>query len=148
MKTYMPKRTHNADKWWIVDATGVPVGRLATRVASVLRGKHSPLFTPHLDLGDHVVVVNAERVGMTGDKREQREKTRYSGWPGGGKSQTWDDMMKKRPERVIELAVWGMLPHNRLGRRLIRKLKVYAGSAHRHEAQRPAPLEIPNRRSV
>jgi len=142
MRTHMTRPAEIKMHWWVVDATDMPLGRLASRVATVLRGKHRPDFAPHMDMGDHVVVVNADRVAMTGAKREDRVKTRYTGWPGGGRSTTWERMMEKHPERVVELAVWGMLPKNRLGRKLVKKLKVYAGPAHPHEAQGPKPLEL------
>ena len=142
MRTHMTRPADIEMHWWVVDATDMPLGRLASRVATVLRGKHRPDFAPHMDMGDHVVVVNADRVAMTGAKREDRVKTRYTGWPGGGRSTTWDRMMEKHPERVIELAVWGMLPKNRLGRKLVKKLKVYAGPTHPHTAQGPQPLDL------
>jgi large subunit ribosomal protein L13 len=138
----MPRPADIVMRWWVLDATDMPLGRLASRVATVLRGKHRPDFAPHMDMGDHVVVVNAERVAMSGHKLEDRVKTRYTGWPGGGRSVTWERMMQKHPERVVELAVWGMLPKNRLGRKLVKKLKVYRGPAHPHEAQAPQALDI------
>jgi len=148
MKTFSPRPADVERRWWLVDATDVPLGRLAARVAGVLRGKHKPTFAPHMDMGDHVVVVNAERIGFTGIKRAQRVKTRYTGHPGGGRAETWERMMGSHPERVIELAVKGMLPHNRLGRRMGKKLKVYPGAQHPHEAQNPAPLDLQIRQRV
>jgi large subunit ribosomal protein L13 len=140
MSTYFPKEPSNG--WVVVDAAGVPVGRLATRVASVLRGKHKVDFTPNQAGGDFVVVVNAEKVVFTGAKLDDKVYTRYSGYPGGLKKTTAREMLAKHPERVLEQAVWGMLPKNRLGRKLIRRLKVYAGETHPHTAQQPARMEI------
>lgn len=129
-------------KWYVVDAAGKTLGRLATQIARVLRGKHKPVFTPHVDCGDHVIVVNAEKVEVTGRKRDQKVYYWHSGYPGGLKQATFRQMIQRRPERVIERAVWGMLPHNRLGRRMIRKLHVYAGPDHPHQAQQPEPLPL------
>jgi large subunit ribosomal protein L13 len=140
MSTYFPKEP--TPGWVVVDATGQTVGRLATQVASVLRGKYKPDYTPHQAGGDFVVVVNAEKVVFTGRKLDQKVYTRYTGYQGGLKSTTAREMLDKHPERVLERAVWGMLPKNRLGRKLIRRLKVYAGEAHPHAAQVPAPMEI------
>jgi len=142
MPTYIPKADALERRWFVIDASGKVLGKVATAAADVLTGKRKPIYTPFLDTGDHVVVVNADRVAMTGAKREDRVKTRYTGWPGGGRSTTWDRMMEKHPERVIELAVWGMLPKNRLGRKLVKKLKVYAGPTHPHTAQGPQPLDL------
>ncbi len=140
MSTYFPKEP--TPGWVVVDATGQTVGRLATQVASVLRGKHKPDYTPHQAGGDFVIVVNAEKVVFSGNKLDQKVYTRYTGYQGGLKSTTAREMLDKHPERVLERAVWGMLPKNRLGRKLIRRLKVYAGEAHPHAAQVPAPMEI------
>lgn len=140
MSTYFPKEPASA--WVVVDASGQTVGRLATQVASVLRGKHKPDFTPHQAGGDYVIVVNAGKVVFTGNKLDQKVYTRYTGYQGGLKSTTAREMLDKNPERVLERAVWGMLPKNRLGRKLIRRLKVYAGEAHPHAAQLPTPMEI------
>mgnify|MGYP001022107187 CR=1 FL=1 len=128
--------------WHIVDAEGKILGRLASQIASVLRGKHKPFFSPHLDMGDYVIVINAEKVRVTGDKLRQKMYYRHSGYPGGFRSVSLGEMLSKKPEAVIENAVKGMLPHNRLGRKLRRKLKVYSGSDHPHAAQQPKPLEI------
>jgi large subunit ribosomal protein L13 len=129
--------------WWVVDAEGQTLGRLATRVASVLRGKHSVLYTPHTDTGDFVVVVNAGKVRLTGRKREQKTYYRHTGWTGHLRSRTADQVLSgAHPERVVEEAVRGMLPHNALGRRLYRKLKVYAGPGHPHAAQKPEVLRV------
>lgn len=140
MKTYTPRATDIEQSWWVVDADGQILGRLASRVASILRGKHKPQFTPHLDLGDYVVVVNAEKIAVTGQRLTQKMYYRHSGYPGGLREQTLEEVLAKTPDRVVRLAVKGMLPRNRLGRQVFRKLKVYAGPDHPHAAQRPKPL--------
>ncbi len=140
MSTYFPKEP--TPGWVIVDAAGQTVGRLATQLASVLRGKHKPDFTPNQAGGDFVIVVNAEKVVFSGRKLDQKVYTRYTGYQGGLKTTTARVMLEKAPERVLEHAVWGMLPKNRLGRKLIRRLKVYAGANHPHTAQVPTPMEI------
>ncbi len=140
MSTFFPKET--TPGWVIVDASGRTVGRLATQIASVLKGKHKREYTPNQPMGDFVVVVNAEKVVFTGRKLDLKVYTRYTGYQGGLKLTTAREMLEKAPERVLEKAVWGMLPKNRLGRKLIRRLKVYAGDAHPHAAQQPAPMEI------
>lgn len=142
MRTYMAKQGEIPQKWYLVDAEGKTLGRLATRVASVLRGKHRPQFTPHTDTGDFVVVVNADKVRLTGRKLEQKVYYRHSNWPGGLKSVTAKKLLAQHPDRVISYAVQGMLPKNPLGRRLLSKLKVYPGAQHPHAAQRPEPLEM------
>ncbi len=142
MKTYVAKPEEIKREWWIVDAQGKTLGRLASEVARILRGKHKPYYTPHLDCGDYVIVINAEKIHVTGKKLDDKIYYRHSGYPGGLKSFTLREMLKRRPTRVIRKAVWGMLPHNRLGRRMIKKLKVYAGEKHPHQAQKPKPLEI------
>lgn len=142
MKTYTPKAAEIERAWWIVDAAGLPLGRLATRVASVLRGKHKPSYTPHLDTGDHVIVINAARVQLTGNKADQKGYFRHSGYMGGDKIIPFKRMMERYPERVIELAVKGMLPKNTLGRAMRSKLRVYAGDQHPHQGQNPQPLAI------
>jgi large subunit ribosomal protein L13 len=142
MKTYTPKRADIDQKWWVVDATDKPLGRLATEVARVIRGKHKPEFTPHLDTGDYVVVLNASRVKLTGNKADQKTYFRHSGFMGGEKLIPFKRMLRSHPDRVIELAVKGMLPKNALGRKLRKKLKVYAGEEHPHAGQQPRPLEI------
>jgi large subunit ribosomal protein L13 len=142
MKTYTPKLTEIQRRWWVVDAEGKVLGRLASEIAQVLRGKHKPMFTPHLDTGDFVVVVNADKIRLTGNKAESKAYFRHSGYMGGERFIPFKDMLEQHPERVIELAVKGMLPKNNLGRLMRRKLKVYAGPTHPHEAQQPAPLEI------
>jgi large subunit ribosomal protein L13 len=142
MKTYTPKLTEIQRSWWVVDAEGKVLGRLASEIAQVLRGKHKPMFTPHLDTGDYVIVVNADKVRLTGNKAENKAYFRHSGYMGGERFIPFKDMLEKHPDRVIDLAVKGMLPKNNLGRLMRRKLKVYAGPAHPHEAQQPEPLEI------
>ena len=142
MKTYTPKADEIERKWWVVDAEGMALGRLASEVASVLRGKHKPMYTPHLDTGDNVVVVNAEKVILTGNKADQKTYFRHSGYMGNEQHIPFKRMQARYPERVIELAVKGMLPKNALGRNMRKKLKVYAGPEHPHQGQSPAPLEI------
>ncbi len=141
-RTFMAKENEVDRDWWVVDARGIPLGRLASRVAHVLRGKHKPIFTPHVDVGDHVIVVNADKVVLTGRKEERKIHYRHSGYPGGLKATSYGELMEERPVFVVEKAVRGMLPKNKLGRRMRRKLKVYAGPDHPHEAQQPQPLEI------
>lgn len=142
MKTYSVKAGEIEREWFVVDATDQVLGRLATRIASVLRGKHKPTFSTHLDVGDYVVVVNAGNVRLTGRKAEQKEYFRHSGYMGGEKAIPFETMMRTHPERVIERAVKGMLPKNALGRQMAQKLKVYPGAEHPHTAQRPQPLEL------
>ncbi len=142
MKTYSAKATDIERKWYVVDAQGQTLGRLATKVASILRGKHKPIYTPHLDCGDYVIIINAEKIHTTGRKLDQKKYYRHSGYPGGLKEVTLRDQLNKFPERVIEAAVRGMLPKNRLGRKMFKKLKVYAGPNHPHAAQKPEPLEL------
>jgi len=137
MRTYVPKEGEISREWVVMDAADQVLGRLATEVARILRGKHKPDFTPHLDTGDFVVIVNAERVKLTGAKLDDKVYYRHSGRPGSLKSETARERLDKHPERVIQAAVWGMLPKNRLGRKLLRKLKVYAGPEHPHDAQQP-----------
>lgn len=141
MKTFIPKVDSNSRKWWLVDLNDAIMGRVATRVATILRGKHTPLFTPHLDTGDHVVIINASKVRVTGaNKPQQLAYYRYSGYPGGLKKTTFATLMQKRPEDVFKHAVRRMLPKNRLGRKMLKKLHVYPGPAHRHNAQKPEVL--------
>jgi large subunit ribosomal protein L13 len=142
MKTYVATPTNRERNWLVVDASGQTLGRLATQVADVLRGKRKPEYTPHIDTGDFVVVVNAEKVAVTGDKLAQKRYYRHSGYPGGLRSRTLAEMLERRPEEVIRRAVKGMMPRNRLARRQLTKLKVYAGPEHPHQAQKPEPLEI------
>jgi large subunit ribosomal protein L13 len=129
-------------KWYVVDAEGLVLGRLAANVARILRGKHKPIFSPHMDNGDFVVIINADKVRLTGKREEQKSYFTYSGYPGGGKTRMFKDLIKSNPQYVIEHAVRGMLPHNRLGRRIIKKLKVYSEAAHPHEAQKPEELKF------
>lgn len=142
MKTYTPSTNDIERGWWVVDATGKPLGRVATEVARVLRGKHKPMYTPHLDTGDHVIVVNASQVILTGNKAEQKTYFRHSGYMGGEKLIPFKRMIETRPERVFELAVKGMMPKNALGRAMRKKLRVYPGAEHPHQGQNPQPLEI------
>lgn len=142
MKTYLPKVNLDARKWHVVDADGVVLGRLAVRVADILRGKNKPVFTPHLDAGDFVVVINAEKVRLTGKKETDKEYMSYSGWKGGEKYTSVAQLRAKQPEKLIHHAVKGMIPKNRLGRVLLTKLKVYRGSEHPHAAQVPETLAI------
>jgi large subunit ribosomal protein L13 len=142
MKTFQATAQDRERGWYVVDAEGKTLGRLATQIANVLRGKHKPTYTPHVDVGDFVIVVNAEKVAVTGDKREKKLYWRHSGYPGGIRSRTLGDLLEKRPEEVIRKAVKGMLPRNRLARAQLRKLKVYAGPEHPHQAQKPEQLEI------
>jgi large subunit ribosomal protein L13 len=142
MKTYVATPASRERNWLVVDATGQTLGRLATQIADTLRGKRKPEYTPHIDTGDFVIVVNAERISVTGRKREQKRYYRHSGYPGGLRSRTLAEMLERRPEEVIRHAVKGMLPRNRLGRAQLRKLKVYAGPDHPHAAQMPDQMEV------
>ncbi len=141
-KTYVATPENRQRDWYVVDADGKTLGRLATQLADVLRGKRKPEYTPHCDTGDFVVVVNAEKIAVTGRKLEQKTYWRHSGYPGGIRSRTLAEMLDRQPEEVIRKAVKGMLPRNRLGRQQLTKLKVYAGTDHPHAAQQPKPLEI------
>ncbi len=142
MKTYTPKADEIERSWYVVDAGEKPLGRMATEIARVLRGKHKPSYTPHLDVGDHVIVINADKVYLTGNKESQKTYFRHSGYMGGEKHIPFERMKANKPERVVELAVKGMLPKNTLGRHMAKKLRVYAGPEHPHESQNPQPLEI------
>lgn len=142
-RTYFPRQGEITRGWWIADAEGEVLGRLATAVAARLRGKTKPTYTPFLDVGDFVVIINAEKIVLTGNKMDQKIYYRYSGYPGGMKSATAAERLVKDPDQMVKDAVAGMLPHNRLGRKLIGKLKVYAGADHPHAAQRPQPMAIP-----
>lgn len=141
-KTYTPKADDIVRQWYVVDAADKVLGRLASEVAQVLRGKRKPSFAPHADMGDHVVIINADKVRVTGRKAVSKVYYRHTGYPGGIRSTTYAELMRKHPERIVRKAVWGMLPHNTLGRQMFRKLRVYAGPEHRHAAQQPVPLEI------
>jgi len=142
MKTYVATPATREREWLVVDATGKTLGRLATQLADILRGKRKPEYTPHCDVGDFVIVVNAEKISVTGKKLEEKRYYRHSGYPGGLRSRTLNEMLDRRPEEVIRLAVKGMLPRNRLARAQLRKLKVYAGPDHPHAAQQPTQMEI------
>ena len=142
MKTYVATPATRERNWLVVDATGKTLGRLATEIANTLRGKKKPQYTPHCDVGDFVIVVNAEKVAVTGNKRQEKRYYRHSGYPGGLRSRTFEEMIARRPEEVLRLAVKGMLPRNRLGRQQLRKLKIYAGPDHPHQAQQPVPMEV------
>jgi len=142
MKTYVATPANRQRDWYVVDAEGRTLGRLATQIADALRGKRKPQYTPHCDVGDFVVVVNAEKIAVTGDKRQSKLYYRHSGFPGGVKSRTLAEMLDRKPEDVIRLAVKGMLPRNKLARKQLLKLKVYAGASHPHAAQQPQPLEV------
>ncbi|MGB8021510.1 MAG: 50S ribosomal protein L13 [Candidatus Nanopelagicales bacterium] len=142
MRTYSPKAGETTRQWHVIDATDVVLGRLAAQAAVLLRGKHKPTFAPHVDTGDFVIIVNAEKVALTGAKREQKRAFRHSGYPGGLRSIAYGDLLETNPRRAVEKAVKGMLPHNKLGRAQAGKLKVYAGAEHPHAAQKPVPFTI------
>ena len=142
MSTYTPKPGEITRRWHVIDANDVVLGRLASQAATLLRGKHKPQFAPHVDTGDFVVIVNAGKVAVTGNKRESKFLYRHSGYPGGLRKQTVGDLLDSRPDKLVEKAVIGMLPHNSIGRSMARKLKVYAGPEHPHTAQQPQPFEI------
>ncbi|MFN0283199.1 MAG: 50S ribosomal protein L13 [Kineosporiaceae bacterium] len=142
MRTYTPKAADVERRWHVIDATDVVLGRLASQAAILLRGKHKPIFAPHLDTGDFVVVINADKVALTGSKREQKLAYRHSGYPGGLRAVGYTELLDKNPERAVEKAIRGMLPKNTLGRAQLSKLKVYRGSEHPHQAQKPQPYEI------
>ncbi len=144
-KTYYPKRSEIQSKWYVVDATGQNLGRLASKIAAVLLGKHKPTFTPGVDMGDYVIVLNAGKITVTGTRTRSRMDTkiyyRHSNYPGGLKAISLRNQLQKHPDRVLRAAVWGMLPHNRMGRKILKRLKIYSGSEHPHQAQNPEPLE-------
>ncbi|MDP1878969.1 MAG: 50S ribosomal protein L13 [Actinomycetota bacterium] len=142
MRTYSPQASEIDRTWHVIDATDVVLGRLATHVATLLRGKHKPIFAPHVDTGDFVIVINADKVVLTGNKKQQKNEYRHSGFPGGLTTTSYSELMESNPRRVVEKAVKGMLPHNKLGRQQIKKLKVYAGPLHPHAAQSPQPFQI------
>ncbi len=142
MPTYTPKAGDTTRSWYVIDATDVVLGRLAVAAASLLRGKHKPTFTPNVDGGDFVIVINADKVAVGGDKLQKKLIYRHSGFPGGLKSRSLGDQMQRHPDRVVEKAILGMLPKNKLGRQIQRKLRVYAGPEHPHTAQQPVPYEI------
>ncbi len=142
VRTYVAKQSDVQKKWYLVNAEGQVLGRVASQVARILRGKHKPQFTPHVDIGDYVVVINASKVKVTGRRTELKEYFHYTGYPGGGVFQSFEDLLEKKPDFVFEHAVKGMLPHNRLGRRMFKKLKVYAVNEHPHAAQKPEPIQF------
>lgn len=142
VRTFSPKDSDITRQWHVIDATDVVLGRLASHVATLLRGKHKPIFAPHADTGDFVIVINADKVALSGQKLQQKKAYRHSGYPGGLRSVSYADLMAKHPERAVEKAVKGMLPKNSLGRKTMSKLKVYAGPTHPHQAQQPQPYEI------
>lgn len=142
MRTFSPKDSDITRQWHVIDATDVVLGRLASHVATLLRGKHKPIFAPHADTGDFVIVINAGKVSLSGQKLAQKKAYRHSGYPGGLRSVSYADLLAKHPERAVEKAVKGMLPKNSLGRKTMSKLKVYAGPTHPHQAQQPQPYEI------
>jgi large subunit ribosomal protein L13 len=142
VRTFQAKEVEVEKKWFVIDADGMVLGRLAANIARVLRGKNKPIFTPHIDTGDFVIVINAEKVRVTGKRIEQKSYFSHSGYPGGTKVRMFKDLVVKNPRFVIEHAVKGMLPHNRLGRRIVKKLKVYAGDSHPHAAQNPEELKL------
>ncbi len=142
MKTYMAKPAEVERKWYVIDASGQTLGRISSEVASILRGKHKPTYTPHVDTGDFVIIINAEQVKLTGDKLNQKMYRYHTGYPGGLKEMDYKTLLQKRPEKAIETAVKGMLPHNRLGNKMYKKLKVYRGSEHPHQAQKPEVREL------
>jgi len=142
VRTYMAKAGEVQRKWYLIDADGKTLGRVATEVARILRGKHKPIYTPHVDTGDHVIVINAAKVKVTGKKYTNKLYYRHTGYPGGIKVTNFADLLRRKPEQVIEKAVWGMIPHNRLGRKIFKKLRVYPGPDHPHAAQKPEVWEI------
>ncbi|MFP6645164.1 MAG: 50S ribosomal protein L13 [Candidatus Latescibacterota bacterium] len=141
-KTFTPRAGDIERQWFVVDAEGKTLGRLASQIAHVLRGKHKPTYSPHMDLGDHIVVINAEKIRVTGRKAEQKVYYRHTGYPGGLRTTTYEDMLGKHPERILRIAVKGMLPNNILGRQMFKKLRVYAGPEHEHAAQQPQALSF------
>ncbi len=142
MRTFTPKPDSIERSWLVIDATDVVLGRLASQVARLLRGKHKPIFAPHVDTGDHVIIVNADKVVLTGSKAEKKQAYRHSGYPGGLRSEKYTDLLARRPDQAVEKAVQGMLPHNSLGRQVASKLRVYVGPDHPHAAQQPTPYTI------
>ncbi len=142
MRTYSPKPGDVQRQWHVIDATDVVLGRLATQAAILLRGKHKPVYAPHVDTGDFVIIVNADKIHLSGNKREQKMAYRHSGYPGGLRAVSYADLLDRKPAKAVEKAVKGMLPKNTLGRQMLSKLKVYAGPTHPHQAQQPVPYEI------
>ncbi len=148
MRTYSPKQSEIQRRWYVIDAQDLVLGRVCTEAARLLRGKHKPTFAPHLDTGDHVIIVNASRVVLSADKAANKLVRSHSGYPGGLRTRTYADLLASRPEEAVRRSVRGMLPKNRLGRQMLTKLKVYAGPVHPHVAQSPIPLDIPGARRV
>lgn len=142
MKTFMAKPNEIERKWWVIDAQDKVLGRIATEAAQILRGKHRPTYTPNVDTGDHVIIINADKIILTGKKMQQKQYIRHSGYPGGLKSTSYEIMMQKKPELIVQKAIVGMLPHNSLGRSMAKKLKVYKGVEHPHDAQKPEAWEL------
>jgi large subunit ribosomal protein L13 len=142
VKTFSPKQSDIVRQWFLVDANNEVLGRLASRVAHILRGKHKAIFAPHVDTGDHVVIINAEKIRVTGKKASQKKYTHFTGYPGGLREASFETVLAKYPERVLEHAIRGMLPHNRIGRKMMKKLKIYAGETHPHSAQKLEPLNL------
>jgi large subunit ribosomal protein L13 len=148
MKTFTHKGEYTDRQWYVVDANEQVLGRLATRIATILRGKHKPIFSPHIDTGDFIVVVNADKIRLTGNKSQNKVYYRHTEYPGGLKATSYDQMKQRHPERIIEKAVRGMLPKNSLGRQILKKLKIYVGSEHPHQAQNPEPLDLSTSKMV
>jgi len=146
--TYSPKASEIQRQWFVIDAEGIVLGRMATEVARLLRGKHKPMFSPHMDTGDHVIIINADKVVLTSDKSQKKMVYRHSGYPGGIKEQTYAEFLSRKPADAVRKSITGMLPHNRLGRQMATKLKVYAGPVHPHAAQQPTPLDLASARRV
>jgi large subunit ribosomal protein L13 len=142
LETYIPKLNEINQKWLVVDADGQILGRFASEVASILRGKNKPIFTPHMDVGDNVIIINAGKIRVTGKKAKTKKYYRHTGYPGGLRSDSYSDLIKSNPAKILEKAIWGMLPHNKLGKKIYKKLKIYAGNEHPHEAQQPEKIEI------
>ena len=142
MKTFSARKEDVVSKWFVVDAEDKVLGRLATRVATILRGKHKPIFTPHVDTGDHVVIINAERIRLTGRKWNQKKYIHHSQYPGGLKEIVAAKLLKQKPTEIVRFAVWGMIPHNRLGRQMMKKLRIYVGNEHPHQAQKPEIMDL------
>ena len=147
MATYTPKKSDIERTWHLVDAEGLVLGRMATEVAKILRGKHKPTYAPHIDTGDHVIVINADKVVLTSGKAERKIVYRHTGFPGGIKSDSYEDLLEKKPAEIVRQSIRGMLPKNRLGRQQLSKLQVYAGPSHPHQAQKPVALEIDHARA-
>ena len=142
VKTHVVKESDITRQWFVVDAAGQTLGRLASKISQILKGKHKPIYSPHLDVGDYVIVINAERIKLTGKKIEQKKYYSHSGYPGGIKEKTMKELLETKPEEIIKKAVWGMIPKNKLGREAYKKLKVYRGSHHPHEAQKPMEYQF------